>query len=58
MLHRRLTHQQFTLAVTDDEIARKKRQDWTELRRLAPADRALIEVHPPVCIVDRITRAC
>jgi hypothetical protein len=38
MLHRHLAHQQFTLAAIDDVIARGKRQDWAELRRLCYRD--------------------
>jgi len=49
MLHRHLTHQQFTLAAIDDVIARGKRQDWAELRRAALADRALLEKVLRVC---------
>ena len=40
MLHRHLTHQQYTLAAI---IARGKRQDWAELRKAALADRAVLE---------------
>ncbi len=43
MLHRHLTHEQFTLAAIDDIIARGKRRDWAELRRAALADRAIME---------------
>ena len=43
MLHRHLTHQQFTLAAIDDIIARGKRQDWAELRKAALADRTILE---------------
>jgi hypothetical protein len=32
MLHRHLTHQEYTLAAIDDIIARGKRQDWAALR--------------------------
>ncbi len=55
MLHRHLTRQQFTLAAIDDMIARGKRQDWAELRRVALADRAVMEKVLQVCqahIVD------
>ena len=43
MLHRHLTHEQYTLAAIDDIIARGKRQDWAELRTTALADRAVLE---------------
>ena len=49
MLHRHLTHQQFTLAAIDDVIARGKRQDWAALRQAALADRALLEKVLRVC---------
>jgi len=49
MLHRHLTHQQFTLAAIDDVIARGKRWDWVELRRAALADRAVLEKVLRVC---------
>ena len=44
MLHRHLTHQQFTLAAIDDVIARGKRPDWAAL-----ADRATLEKVLRVC---------
>ncbi len=49
MLHRHLTHQQFTLAAIDDVIARGKRRDWAELRRAALQDRAVLEKVLRVC---------
>ena len=49
MLHRHLTHQQFTLAAIDDVIARGKRRDWAELRRAALADRSALEKVLRVC---------
>lgn len=49
MLHRHLTHQQFTLAAIDDVIARGKRRDWAELRRVALADRSVLERVLRVC---------
>ncbi len=49
MLHRHLTHQQFTLAAIDDVIARGKRQDWAALRRAALADRATLKKVLRVC---------
>lgn len=49
MLHRHLTHQQFTLAAIDDVIARGKRQDWAELHKAALADRAILEKILRVC---------
>ena len=49
MLHRHLTHQQFTLAAIDDVIARGKRRDWAELRRAALADQAVLRKVLRVC---------
>ena len=49
MLHRHLTHQQFTLAAIDDVIGRGKRRDWTELRRTALNDRTMMEKVLRVC---------
>ena len=49
MLHRHLTHQQFTLAAIDDVIARGKRQDWAALRRAALADRDMLGKVLRVC---------
>ena len=49
MLHRHLTHQQFTLAAIDDVIARGKRWDWAELRQAALGDRAVMEKVLRVC---------
>ena len=49
MLHRHLTHQQYTLAAIDDVIARGKRKDWAELRRAALADRTVLEKVVRVC---------
>jgi hypothetical protein len=49
MLHRHLTHQQFTLAAIDDVIARGKRRDWAELRRAVLQDRAVLEKVLRVC---------
>ena len=49
MLHRHLTHQQYTLAAIDDVIARGKRHDWAELRTAALADRAVLEKVLRVC---------
>ena len=43
MLHRHLTHQQYTLAAIDDVIARGKRHDWAARRTVALADRAVLE---------------
>jgi hypothetical protein len=51
MLHRHLTHQQFTLAAIDDVIARGKRRDWAELRQAALQDRAVLEKVLRVCQV-------
>jgi len=49
MLNRHLTHQQYTPAAIDDIIACGKRQDWAELRRVALADRAVLEEVLRVC---------
>ncbi len=49
MLHRHLNHQNFTLAAIDDLIARGKRSDWVELRRMALADRAILRKVQKVC---------
>jgi hypothetical protein len=49
MLHRYLAHQLCTLAAIDDVIARGKRQDWAALRRVALADRAVLEKVLRVC---------
>ena len=49
MIHRHLTHQQFTLAASDDLIGRGKRKDWAELRQAALADRAILEKIVRVC---------
>ena len=49
MLHRHLTHRQFTLAAIDGVIARGKRRDWVKLRRVALADRAVLEKVRRVC---------
>ena len=49
MLHRQLTHQQFTLAAIDDVIARGKRRDWAELRRVVLDDRIVLEKVMRVC---------
>jgi hypothetical protein len=35
MLHRHLTHQQFSLDAIDDVIARGKWRDWLKLRQAA-----------------------
>jgi hypothetical protein len=50
MLHRHLTHQQFTLAAIDDVIARGKRRDWAELRRAVLQAPALLEKVLRVCL--------
>ncbi len=49
MIHRHLTHQQFTLAAIDDIIGRGKRKDWAELRQAALADPVLMEKILRVC---------
>jgi hypothetical protein len=49
VLHRHLTHREFTLAAIDDVIARGKRADWAELRRAVLADPAVLEKTLRVC---------
>jgi len=49
VLHRHLTHREFTLAAIDDIIARGRRQDRAELRRAARADRTFLEDILRVC---------
>jgi len=49
VLHRHLTHQQFTLAAIDDVIARGKRRDWAELRSAVLADPVVLEKALQVC---------
>lgn len=43
MLHRHLSHRQYTSAALDDMIERGKREDWAELRSVALEDRAIME---------------
>ncbi|MFO7681519.1 MAG: hypothetical protein R6X34_15855 [Chloroflexota bacterium] len=50
MIHRHLTHHQFTLAAIDDVIARGKRRDWSELRSAALNDRTIMEKILRVCL--------
>ena len=49
MYHRHLTHQEFTLAAIDNMIARGKRQDWAELRRVVRNDKNMMEKVLRVC---------
>lgn len=49
MLYRHLTHQQYTLAAIDDIIPRGKRQDWSQLRRSASAESAVLEKILCIC---------
>jgi hypothetical protein len=49
MLHRHLTHQEYTLAAIDDTIARGKRRDWADLRSAALQDRTIFEKVLRVC---------
>lgn len=49
MLHRHLTHQEFTLAAIDDVISRGKRQDWALLRQAVLEDQNLVEKVLRVC---------
>ena len=51
MLHRHLTHQQFSLAAIDDVIARGKRLDWAELRRAALTDQEIMQKVLRVCLI-------
>jgi hypothetical protein len=51
MLHRHLTHQDYTLAAIDDVIARGKRSDWQELRDALRAEPGLREKVRAVCAV-------
>jgi hypothetical protein len=49
MLHRHLTHQQFTLAAIDDIIARGRRSDWAELRMALHQDHTLTAKIQRIC---------
>lgn len=49
MLHRHLTHQQFTLAAIDDIISRGRWRDWADLRQTALGDPLLLEKVQRVC---------
>jgi len=49
MKHRHLTHEQFTLTAIDDVIARGKRHDWAELRRVMLTERSVREKVLRVC---------
>lgn len=49
MLHRHLTHQEFTLAAIDDIIDRGHRSDWEELAHAANSNPSLF---------DKIVRVC
>jgi len=49
VLHRHLTHRQFTLAAIDDVIARGKRRDWAELRSAVLADPGVLQKALRVC---------
>lgn len=51
MLHRHLNNQQLTLAAIDDLIARDKRRDWVELRRVVLTDQKVVEKVLRVCRV-------
>ena len=51
MKHRHLTHEQFSLAAIDDVIARGKRVDWAELRRVMLADETIRHKVLRVCAV-------
>jgi hypothetical protein len=49
MKHRHLTHEQFTLTAIDDVIARGKRHDWAELRRVMLTEQSVREKVLRVC---------
>ncbi len=49
MLHRHLTHQNFSLAAIDDVIARGKRPDWAELRQAVLKDQEVMKKVLRVC---------
>lgn len=49
MLHRHLTHQQFSLAAIDDIILRGRWRDWAALRQEALQDSLLLEKVQRVC---------
>lgn len=49
MLHRHLTHEDFTLAAIDDVIARGRWEDWKALRRTALRD---------AVVMGKILRVC
>lgn len=50
MLHRPLTHPQYTLAAIDDVIGRGKRRDWANLRQTALREPALFQKVLRVCL--------
>jgi hypothetical protein len=49
MIHRHLNHQNFTLAAIDDIIARGTKRDWSELRRAALSEKALLLKIQQIC---------
>ena len=49
MLHRHLTHQNFSLAAIDDVISRGKRLDWAELRQAVLKDQRIRKKVLRVC---------
>lgn len=49
MLHRHLTHQQFTLAAIDDIISRGRRSDWELLRDEVRKNPALLKKLLRIC---------
>lgn len=49
MIHRHLNHQNFTLAAIDDIIARGNKADWSELRRAALSEKALLLKIRQIC---------
>ncbi len=49
MLHRHLTHQNFSLAAIDSVISRGKRLDWAELRHAVLKDPRIMRKVLQVC---------
>ncbi len=49
MIHRHLSHQEFTLAAIDDVIGRGNRLDWLQLRRAARNDPEILKKILRVC---------
>jgi hypothetical protein len=49
VLYRHLTHQQYTLAAIDGIILCGRQQDWSQLRRSASAESAVLEKILYIC---------